>query len=163
MNAAVSSWSSFRAVPAGGLWAVGFDESSQFLLIISASGRGLFDRRGQRIARDYDDSLSWYDSEMDTVPGIGPLEGRSISVVGEGGAITSRRRLARITSDGWSLDVREATGNRKEVALVDPEGTPTEKHEVEDIRVLGFSSDGSLAVVGDSHTLHLVARRPCRS
>lgn len=61
----------------GGLVAVGFDPAERFLLVVSHSGRGVFDTNTwQRVARD---ALLAYPNKG-YVGGIGPIEGVAIAV-----------------------------------------------------------------------------------
>ena len=61
----------------GGLVAVGFDRTGEYVLTISHSGQGVYSTRTwERIARDY--KLAY--PENGFAVGIGPIEGESISV-----------------------------------------------------------------------------------
>jgi hypothetical protein len=61
----------------GGMVAAGFDDTGRYLLIVSHSGRGVFDfDTWLRVARDSDPVYP----EKDVVVGIGPLEGVAVKV-----------------------------------------------------------------------------------
>lgn len=85
----------------GGLTEIGFAENSDYLLVVSSQGRGVFDcTNGQRIARDNEsaDIGWWYDPNKLTAFGIGPLDGQLIRLAGlHGGG------LPNSTRDGWGL------------------------------------------------------------
>ncbi len=88
--------------PVGGFEMLGFAADSELLLVVSSSGRGVFDcETGQTVARDYDpDLLQWADESRLTAEGIGPLHGQDIRMTGiPGGGLPTG------TADGWSLHV----------------------------------------------------------
>jgi hypothetical protein len=61
----------------GGLMAMGLDETGQYLLTVTHSGRGVFDTRTwERVARDA--QLAYPTEHM--AEGIGPLAGKRIGV-----------------------------------------------------------------------------------
>jgi hypothetical protein len=65
------------SIPIGGLVAVGFDASSAYLLTVTHSGRGVFSTNTwERVARDYEVVYP----NGGTCLGIGPIEGKAISV-----------------------------------------------------------------------------------
>jgi hypothetical protein len=62
----------------GGLVAVGFDPTGEYLLAISHSGRGVFSTKTwKRVARD--ESLAYPKKSIGI--GIGPIEGQSVPVM----------------------------------------------------------------------------------
>ncbi|HEX7377641.1 MAG TPA: hypothetical protein VF278_11045 [Pirellulales bacterium] len=62
----------------GGLVAVGFDDSGDYLLTISHSGRGVFSTQTwQRVARSTELA---YPDEQGIGIGIGPIEGQAIPI-----------------------------------------------------------------------------------
>ena len=78
----------------GGLIAMGFDSSGRYLLTVSHSGRGVYDRTTwQRVARDYE--LSY--PEQGKVMGIGPIAGEAIEVTEKDYA---KGRVRVMSSDG---------------------------------------------------------------
>ena len=65
------------SIPIGGLIAVGFDATGDYLLTVSYSGRGVFSTQTwQRVARDHGVIYP----EGGKCLGIGPIDGRAISV-----------------------------------------------------------------------------------
>jgi hypothetical protein len=83
----------------GGLTEVGYAPDSDFLLVISSQGRGVFDcLKGEKIARDDDDSPTIINQRKLVALGIDPLEGQWIRVGGlHGGG------LPNSTDDGWRI------------------------------------------------------------
>ena len=94
-----SPWRRVSTIAIGGLRAVGFDRSSEYLLVISSAGRGVIDcRTGEKVARnteEYDEDETFLEAE-----GIGPLLKQIVRISGlmGGGLPTS-------TSDGWSIEL----------------------------------------------------------
>src|SRR5256885_4598144 len=76
-------WEFHKSLIVGGTTSVGIDPSSRYLLIVSHSGRGLFELcDGKRIARDTEVFGPWYyGAECD---GFGPLSGTKIPIFGFG-------------------------------------------------------------------------------
>jgi hypothetical protein len=77
-------WSRRTVLAIGGVTDVGFSDCGRYLLVISHSGRGLFDlASGNLVARD---SAPVPESDRDdfahTVAGFGPIEGEQVSVAG---------------------------------------------------------------------------------
>ena len=65
----------------GGTTDVGFSSNSQFLIVSSSQGRGVFDVSScERVARDSEWPGNWHNGN--SVAGIGPLEGSEIPVHG---------------------------------------------------------------------------------
>jgi hypothetical protein len=68
-----------RYLHIGGVVAVGFDPSGEFLLTITHSGRGVFSTRTwERVARNYE--LAYPEGGVGA--GIGPIDGQAIAVSG---------------------------------------------------------------------------------
>jgi hypothetical protein len=62
----------------GGVVAIGFDPTGRFVLVVSHSGRGVFDSRTwERVARD--PAIAY--PEAGEAVGIGPLAGQRLKVV----------------------------------------------------------------------------------
>src|SRR5262249_37257854 len=88
----------------GGVTAVGVGPRSDLLLVVSWSGRGVFDCvTGERVARDpaapQDGTENWQDDFELEAQGIGPLEGQRIRTAGLFGG-----GLPRLTHDGWIVE-----------------------------------------------------------
>lgn len=61
----------------GGLVAAGFDQSGEYLLVISHGGRGVFSTKSwERVARDYE--LAYPENGVGV--GIGPIEDQPVQV-----------------------------------------------------------------------------------
>lgn len=67
-----------NALSFGGLFAMGFDDTGEYVLVVSHSGRGVFSTRTwEKVARD---PTEVYPIEG-KVEGIGPIKGKLVSVV----------------------------------------------------------------------------------
>jgi hypothetical protein len=130
-----SSWKKVADVAIGELTKVGFASGSALLLVVvSHQGRGLVSlATGDRVARDRQETGSWFDASRPAALGIGPLDGRWMEVAGLAGG-----RLPVTTADGW-----QARPARRGVALAGPAGESAEVSEPEEIRAFGFSPDGA--------------------
>ena len=153
----------YHVHPVGGLWAVGFGPGSDLLLVLSVSGRGVFDcLSGERIARDpeEDEYEDHYDETAETVLGIGPLAGVRVPVCGTGGGVDTQRTLPVSSTDGWSMALLPSRNRGNEcVALRAPS---SEKSitliDAEEPRAFGFSPTGRCLIVAEPHTLHVWSR-----
>lgn len=87
----------------GGLQDLGFAESSDLLLVVSTAGRGLYDLlSGERLARDPDDSYTWFDAYNLRCQGVGLLTERLIRTAGLSGG-----GLALESAEGWWLETAD--------------------------------------------------------
>ena len=156
-------WLHLTTIPIGGLVAIGFAEDEEHLLVISQSGRGVFELpAGARVARDAERTAGWYDHGALIAQGIGPMDGESVTVAGiHGGG------LRLLSPDGWSLE-RVAPDWPNELVFLSPPGSsafeqragnrtfnlgPTEGGEP--IVVFGFSRTGRYFVIGSSSAIEL--------
>ena len=157
----------WREVPVeqvGGVVAVGFDRRCETLLVVSHSGRGLFDvRSGERIARDREDD--GYDHIGLTARGIGRLEDETFRMAGlHGGG------LPEFTADGWHAE-RLMLDWPSETLLLTPPGSslyhehtgrPHDFHKIADqefeVRAWGFSWDGKALLLAVTDQIRLYAR-----
>jgi hypothetical protein len=138
-------WREVGTFPIGGLTEVGF-VGSEWVLVVSHQGRGVFDiRSGTRVARDPDETPWWFDADTPAALGIGPLQGRWVPVAGLAGG-----RLASTTAEGW-----EASQTALGVRLERGGNAQQEVIETEEIRTFGFTDDGRTFVLGSSPTLRL--------
>lgn len=144
-----SPWHEAGVHAVGGLTDVAFAESSDLLLAVSSSGRGLFDcSSGQRIARDDSEDFQ-HDTSNLLVAGIGPLASQRLHTAGlHGGG------LALTTADGWSLDLLCLSWPRQSLFLTSPghwlygaaqggsDETTSKVATDSEIRAFGFSPTG---------------------
>ena len=160
-KAPLAPWKKVGAYAVGGLEMVGYADNSDWLLVVSSQGRGLFDcATGHRIARDTDNSASWYDPNRLCALGIGPLDGQIVRLAGLYGG-----GLSNSTRDGWSLSVVAPTWPDCRVILCPPfisfyyglQACAQIEGDYE-IRAHGFSETGHSFVVALNHTLHIYAR-----
>ena len=138
-----------------GLTEVGFAAESNFLVVVSELGRGVFDTvTGDRVSRHEDgETTDWFDEATKRALGIGPLDGEWVAVAGLcGGA------LPDVTGDGWVVR-RDGRG----VVLSHPDHASQHIHETEELRAFGFSPRGDcfvLAVTPDVHIYRRVEAAP---
>lgn len=155
------------SISVGGFEALGFSADSKFLLVVSSSGRGVFDSMtGERLSRDASNPAGdWYDLQALTVEGIGPLNGQSIIVSGiHGGG------LPTVTLDGWVADLACPDWPLGFVTLSPPSSDPWVEEGSEkvakvapaggddSIKCYGFSWSRVHLVVATSHTIELFTR-----
>jgi hypothetical protein len=157
-------WKWVGTHPVGGLTEVGFAAGADLLLVVSHSGRGVFDgRTGERLARDPGEpDGGWYDPVRLTAIGVGPLAGASVRLAGlHGGG------LPVVTPDGWSVQlaypdwpdgmaVLEPPG--KSVLVDHLAGGCVRLADLDVPRACGFSETGQSLVVAESHTLRIFTR-----
>ncbi len=157
----MSPWKSSGGSAVGGLEAVGYAENSDLLLVVSSSGRGVFDCvTGERVARDYDTSDSWYDWAHLLALGIGPLEGQMIRLAGmDGGG------LIAATTDGYRLWLVAPTWPDYRLILSPPQNdlyynldACVQVEGDYEIRAYGFSETGRSFIIAKNHTLYTFSR-----
>ncbi len=158
-----SPWKRANNGVAGGVYAVGLDESGAFLLSISGAGRYVLDcKTGDTLERvPDDDSGSWLDTSRLLAEGVGPLGGAMVRVAGSfiGGG------LATTTSDGWGVG-RAAPAWPNEVVWVEEPDKPGfyengTFHKVWDWDApfaYGFSASGTTLVVACSNEIKIWTR-----
>lgn len=141
----------------GGLRAAGFAPSSDFTLVLSSSGRGVFDgRTGERVGRNRE--VVTHSDYPARVMGIAPIEGQRVSMMGLDGGLP----LSTSGADGWTMGVMPQAGG----VWLCPRGMPTDepgpgafvlRQKIEDARAAGFSASGRALLIADAQTLHLFA------
>jgi hypothetical protein len=150
-------WGSPKTIAVGGLTEVGFGDSSDLLVCISSSGRGVVDcLTGEKIARD-DDQDFYFDEGNLLVAGLGPLSGKQIRTAGlAGGGLPSG------TKDGWSAQRHQFSFPNEQVFVSPPGQTMLwtrqgdEMHITKlgglatDLRAFGFSPTGRSFVIATS-------------
>jgi len=95
-----TEWQLQASILVGGLTNVGFGADSDYLLVVSHNGRGVFALpSGDRVARDYEATGRWHrDIEAD---GIGPLDGQVVPIFGIHADLPPEIRSAL---EGFDLD-----------------------------------------------------------
>ena len=141
----------------GGLRAVGFARGTEYLLVLSSRGRGVFDcASGERVGRD-ERSVSC-SSHGASVPGIPPIPGVEVEMMG----IDGGRPLPRRNRAGWQLGVLNP--DWRAMVWLCPPGMPIEEPSdgasvltcgFEELRAAGFSDSGSSLVFAEQHSLHI--------
>ncbi len=146
----------------GNIISIGFSKNEKYLLVLSWSGRGVFEcSSGEKIARDpsepyaYDEGKKddWNDDLNMTVKGIGPIENEDIHVVGMiGGGLHAQ------TEDGWRISIETINWPNKEVILSgagnanyleNSNFTRLETITMES-RAIGFSPNGDYLLIATS-------------
>ena len=159
-------WKHKGTQPSGGLREIGFAEGTDLLLVVSESGRGIFDAlTGQRVGRDPQalDS-TWYDEIKLIAKGFGPLAGQSIRIAGLMGG-----GLPLSTADRWYLQALTLEWPETTVIL-EPPGTDVLVERMSsgcvrldltgagEFRTCGFSATGRSFVVATSADAEFFAR-----
>jgi len=157
-------WRALGKFAVGGLRGVGFDDSSELLLVESTNGKGVFDcATGERIARD-PDADSTFDEEVRLQSrGIGPLADKTIRVCGLFGG-----GLPLMTLDGWAVEMIHHTWPVVASLVLIPSGASvwepakarlcSKLAETEAPLAFGFSHTGQSLVLAHSHTLEIWSR-----
>jgi len=158
-------WRAVGAFAVGGLTDVGFGDSSDLILCVSSSGRGVFDcTAGSRVARD-DGRDFEFDLGNLTVAGIGPMAGQRVRTAGLSGGGPARR-----TIDGWNVEQHPFSFPAEELFFCAPGDTMlwTRAGEtprltklggfVTQLRAFGFSPTGRAFVIATSSDLLIFIR-----
>lgn len=162
ISAPPSPWSVKTTPAIGGLTEVGFADDSDFMLVLSSQGRGVFDcRTGERVYRDpsEEDVDSWYAGVLIGV-GIGPMEGKHARLAGlEGGGLLS------CTKDGWNTERLAIDWPDECLLLVEPYHSIYQpdarfaKLAVEPtVRCFGFSFTGKSLIIATSSDVTIYHR-----
>lgn len=151
-------WTRRIAASVGGLTEIGFADDSDLLLVVSSTGRSLFDCiTGERIARDRDEpDDSWYDERRLRATGIGSVDGKTIRLCGlHGGGLPTSGNA------GYWVDAIPIQWPEWHIVLGGPYGwiydgkTPIAKLAVErELRAFGFSDTGMTLVIATSSDLY---------
>lgn len=110
-------WHRKTIAAVGGLTDVGFGRDQELLLVVSSSGRAVFDcNTGERVARDRSEpSDDWYDPAHLEAYGIGPLGGVLVRLSGLNGGGLSCRGIK-----GWSVDSVVLRWPQQSLLFVEP-------------------------------------------
>jgi hypothetical protein len=153
----------------GGLIEVGYAKDSDYLLVISWNGRGVFDCSpnvdDRKIALDSDMEGFykdiWRDSKYLTAVGIGILDQEKINLAGLWGGC-----LPIQSGDGWHLTIAYPNWPSADVILCPPDCVLFGKGQDSCVKVstcgtfiaAGFSPTGKSFIVAQSHTLEIFSR-----
>lgn len=154
----------------GGLTGVGFSDDGELLMVVSHSGRGVFDAvTGVLLARDRDPDSGIPDGADLSCSGLGPLSGQQIRIAGlfGGGLHTG-------TEDGWTVDVVSPDWPHQRVILSVPGGSPFDGEaqidwwhilhaDHSELRAAGFSASGLTLAIATSSDLTLLVRHGARA
>jgi hypothetical protein len=161
-------WKQVGVTAVGGLLAVGFAPRSDLLLAVSQSGRGLFDAQSAKcLARDDSEpGADWLSQVPYAATAIGVLGSATISLAGILGG-----GLARVTTDGWHLEVVSVDWPNHILFLEPPAASifiPERSSScgridvTENLRAAGFSPTGNSFVVATSSDLTFYIRAELR-
>lgn len=143
----------FHAV--GGLIQVGYIGETDFLLVLSHNGRGIFDcLTGEKIARDDTMGYEFFDEKSLILKGFGQFEKDFVQTAGLHGG-----KLKESTTDGWRLSYTEDGIGR--VILSDPNDSISETFGdsgLVEIRAFGFSESGKSFVLATTADLTIFSR-----
>lgn len=148
------NWVHLNTFGIGGLILVGFAPQSDYLLVVSHQGRGVFDcLTGRKIARDSGEYLDYSEFEAE---GIGILANQTICVVGLFGG-----NLPNTTTDDWKLS--EKPEDSKQIFLSHKTLLEDDARFVGDeggceMRAFGFSETGNSFVIATSCDLIIYAK-----
>jgi hypothetical protein len=146
----------------GGLREIGFYEDSNYLLVLSSQGRGLFDcLKGEKISRDsYDYYSNEWDCDTGKVKGIGHLSDKIIIC----GGFEYQDTLIKIINDNLKVEIIKEkrkiwndTIQDVDVLYINDNGNKTEIYNSPFgfERAFGFSKDGKCFVYGTSSNLYI--------
>jgi hypothetical protein len=158
-------WRHVKTIPVGGLWAVGFEEGRERLLVVSSSGQGLFDCcSGERLTRNSEQD--GYDPYLLRALVEGPEKGPAIRMSGlHGGG------LPTITRDGWRAETVTLEWPTPTLLLTAPGswlyggncGKPDDfsklaEYSVSELRAFGFSWTGMSLIIATSSDAEIYSR-----
>jgi hypothetical protein len=161
------AWRKVGEFAVGGLQSVGFGSPPELLLVVSSSGRGVFDcRTGEKVARDYDDRGDDWDRPFALEAlGIGPLAGQWVRMAGlYGGGLTCGTEeewwVERLAWD-WPDDILllSAPGSSMYGELVNQQTNYWKiAPGVTEVRAWGFSPTGRTLLLATSSDLTIWTR-----
>lgn len=155
-------WRKAGSLAVGGLYGIGFSRSSDLLLVLSASGRGVIDPSiGAVVARDDEANGSWFNGQLLLCSGIGPIADEAIQLAGlHGGGLPTQ------TAYGESLEVVSPNWPVHDLVFCAKHGSAlTERFQStcvriasDHLRAYGFSWSGETFVYATGSDVHLYAR-----
>ena len=146
----MTPWGTIRAIPIGGLVAVGFLDESR-VMVGSHSGLGVFDVETGTLLDRVGDSCGDYDWFQESPPTARYSDAHgdhSVSVSGLWGGT-----LEVTTEDGWACRTQGAGA-----ALLGPDGSVIAVDDNDEVRACGFSPRGHVFAFATSATLYLSVR-----
>ncbi len=151
-------WRRLSTTHVGGVFAVGFSKSSDYLLVVSHAGRGLIDcSTGEKIARDRDEYAGIDDSNLHC-RGIGPVEDELILVAGISGGglpiVNRHGETIEVVSPNWPIQDLILSQDSKSVLH---NGNPSTCFLLASgyLRAFGFSYSGNHLVIADGSEVDL--------
>lgn len=160
-------WTKLKTWSVGGLREIGFFENSDYLMVLSNQGRGLFDCIwNKKIARDKSDYyLNVWDDKSGVVEGVGILENKDIIC----GGFEHKNVLSPQTNDGWKYRFEERLEKywlkedkrSRFIILYNDENEDEFEIDVTSYvldRAIGFSDIGNTFVFATSSDIHFTTR-----
>jgi hypothetical protein len=151
------SWEFVKTFAVGGLINVGFIENTNFIIVVSHNGRGIFNcQKGENIARNDEDIWQFFDDKTGKVKGFDVWENQIIQTHG----LFGNDNLPKKTNDSWTLKLVQKN-NFIEIVLVSPnqEEIVVGSDEIVEIKAFGFSNDEKFFVIAQSSDLLLYRRK----
>jgi hypothetical protein len=156
-------WRQIKTIAIGGLEAVGFEEGSERLLVVSSSGQGLFDcPTGERLSRNVEQD--GYEPYLLLAHVVGQERGPAIRMAGlHGGA------LPTVTRDGWQAEALSLDWPAKTLLVTEPGswlygrryGKRDEFFKLakeSELRAFGFSWTGLSLIIATSSDVTVYSR-----
>lgn len=163
-NATPEGWEKICDVAVGGLTEVGFSRVSSLLMVISSSGRGIFNSlTGEKCHRDYEEFFEGYHPASLTCRGTGPLADEVITIAGLCGG-----GLPAVNQYGESVECIAPEWPKEKIVYCPPGKTALIRKFQQgccviakdySFRAAGFSWDGSALLVAVSSGLTLWRRK----
>ncbi len=161
-------WAHKSTFAIGGLHNTGYAPNSDYLLVLSPQGEGIFDCvTGEKIARKYNNE-DWYDElnqQTFAIKGFNILHDIEVVTCGLYGG----DNLPKATNDGWQLEMLDPAPEDepfqqfmvRRVYLVSPKGEKTfiGKDGACELRALGFSQTGNSLIIATSCELIIYSRQ----
>ena len=159
----IPGWTTVTRFAVGGLEAVGFDEQSDELVVVSSQGQGIFDPgSGERVYRDRSqDGYDWktLSARRGDKPDAGLIRMSGI----HGG------QLRTVTDDGWTLQTVVYERPKTRLILGTSNYTVTASKlpprdkwfvlgDACEFRVWGFSPTGNILIWSDEVDIHMLRR-----
>jgi len=165
-------WAHKSTYSVGGLHNVGYAPGTDYLLVLSSQGEGIFNCvTGERIARKYNDE-NWFDElnqQTLTIKGFDVLQEMDVVTSGLYGG----DNLPKTTTDGWQLIISAPAPDdelfqqfmERSIYLLSPGGAKifVGKDGACELRAFGFSETGNSFIIALSCNLEIWTRQPLKS
>ncbi len=109
-------WKHKNTFAIGGLEEIGFATKSDFALVLSGQGEGIFDCKSGKLIDRRNNEYEWwqrYDQNENEISGFGIIEKQKIKTSG----LINSDSLSKSTSDFWTLE-KELNGDSTKIKLM---------------------------------------------